>query len=237
MIGALRVLGLVPARGGSKGIPRKNLRAVAGKSLLQWTAEAASSSRYLDRVVLSTDDEEIAEHGRAVGLDVPFRRPAELATDSAPAAEVIVHCLDELGDGFDVLVYLQPSSPLRLAEDIDGCVELVAAGHDLVVSVHPVAERPELMFALGPGGELRPLLGRRSEARRQELGSWFVLNGAVYAARIAAYQSQATFLTPATVGYPMPRERGVDIDEETDLWLAEALLVRADAEPGSRAPQ
>ena len=124
----LRVLGIVTARGGSKGIPRKNTVPVAGKPLLAYTAEAALAARNLARVVLSTDDEEIAQAGRACGLEVPFLRPAELARDDTPSLPVIqdvVRRLETAGDRYDAVFTLQPTNPLRTVEDIDGAIELL----------------------------------------------------------------------------------------------------------------
>src|SRR5690349_6418538 len=119
------VLGLVPARGGSKGVPRKNLQPLAGKPLLQWTAEAALASRYVDRVILSTEDDEIAAVGARIGLDVPFRRPDELATDTAHVIDVVSHALDNVTETYDLLLLLEPTSPLRTADDIDACLEVL----------------------------------------------------------------------------------------------------------------
>jgi len=123
-----RFLGLIPARGGSKRVPRKNLSSVAGKPLLAWTIEAAQSAQRLDRVVLSTDDDEIAGLGSKLGVEVPFRRPPELASDTAAGSDVTVHAvrsLAERGDTFDYVVVLQPTSPLRVAADIDAAIELL----------------------------------------------------------------------------------------------------------------
>src|SRR5262245_47339603 len=137
-----RVLGLVPARGGSKGVPRKNIRLMADKPLLQYTAEAAPAARRLTRVVLSTDDETIARVGRGCGLDVPFVRPAHLAEDATPMLPVVQHALqwfDDNGVRFDAVCLLQPTSPLRRAADIDHCIEMLdATGADSVVTVLPV---------------------------------------------------------------------------------------------------
>lgn len=217
----MKVLGIVAARGGSKGLPRKNVRVLAGKPLIAWTAEAAQASR-LDRTILSTDDDEIADAGRAAGLEVPFRRPAELATDAATAADVVLHALDQL-PGFDAFVYLQPTSPLRTAEDIDACLALAAAA-DRVVSVRAAPLPPEWMFRLGDGGVLDPVLGTASGARRQDLPASYVLNGAVYVARVEAFRGEPAFVTAGTVGYVMPAERSIDIDDEQDFLDAENVV-------------
>lgn len=217
----MKVLGIVAARGGSKGLPRKNVRALGGRPLIAWTADAATRSR-IDRVILSTDDDEIAAAGRAAGLEVPFRRPAELATDTATAADVVLHTLDQL-PGFDVFVYLQPTSPLRTAADIDVCLTL-AASADRVVTVTPAPTPPEWMFRVGAGGVLDPVLGAASGERRQDLAPAYVLNGAVYVARVEAFRREPAFVTAGTVGHVMPVGRSVDIDDEDDLRYAESLL-------------
>jgi CMP-N,N'-diacetyllegionaminic acid synthase len=227
MIGGGRVLGLIPARGGSKGVPRKNVRPLAGKPLLQWTAEAARASRYIDRLVLSTDDDEIATLGLSLGLEVPFRRPAEASSDEASAREVIQDALARLEERFEYLVYLQPTSPLRTTADIDGCLEALAATDtDACVSVTRSAEKVEWLFFVGPDARLTPVLGTPPPLRRQELRSAFVLNGAVYAARLDAYKRAGTFLTDRTSAWVMPPDRSMDLDEMADFDRAEVMLQR-----------
>ena len=138
----MRVLGLIPARGGSKGVPGKNIKLLGGHPLLDYTARAALASRCLARVILSTDDEAIAAVGRSAGIEVPFLRPGELATDQAPTLPVIQHAvryLEGQGDSFDAICLLQPTNPFRRPEDIDACIDLLEARKaDAVVSVLPV---------------------------------------------------------------------------------------------------
>ena len=140
----MNVLGLIPARGGSKGVPRKNIRQLAGKPLLAYTAEAALASSRLTRVILSTDDEEIAEVGRSCGLEVPFLRPAKLAEDTTPTLPVVQHAvqfLETRGEQFDAICLLQPTNPLRQTSDIDGCIELLeSAEADTVFTMLAVPE-------------------------------------------------------------------------------------------------
>jgi N-acylneuraminate cytidylyltransferase len=122
MIEGQSVLAVIPARGGSKGVPRKNLRDVAGRPLIAWTIAAARGSSHIDRLVLSSDDEEIMETARRHGCDVPFRRPAELATDEADSMAVVMHAVETLAERYDYVVLLQPTSPLRASADIDGAI-------------------------------------------------------------------------------------------------------------------
>jgi CMP-N,N'-diacetyllegionaminic acid synthase len=226
MIGGQSVLGVIPARGGSKGVPRKNLRTVGGKPLLAWTIEAAARSRYLDRVVVSSDEAEIRAAAQALGAEA-LERPAELARDDSPGIDPVLHALRAL-PGFDWVVLLQPTSPLRAAEDIDGalqrCVEQRA---NACVSVCAARETPYWMFTLGADRRLQRLMaGAEMPDRRQDAPPVFVLNGAVYVARSAWLAETKTFLGDGTVGYPMPDDRSIDIDTEQDLQLLELMLQR-----------
>ena len=161
------MLGLIPARGGSKGIPRKNARLLAGRPLLDYTAEAALKARRLSRVILSTEDPEIAEIGRRCGLDVPFLRPPELARDDTPTLPVVQHALrwlEERGERFSAVCLLQPTSPLRTAEHIDACIELLEKdGADAVVTVLrvPPEHNPHWVFVRDGDGFLRLATGSR----------------------------------------------------------------------------
>ncbi|WAC44799.1 acylneuraminate cytidylyltransferase family protein [Pseudomonas sp. SL4(2022)] len=220
-----RILGLITARGGSKGIPRKNLVQVGDKPLIAWTIEAARNSELLDRLVLSTDDEEIAAVAHDFGCEVPFMRPPELAADVSGSAEVVLDCLKRL-PGYDYLVLLQPTSPLRAVEDIDGAIRTCLDGDaPACVSVCDVEESPFWMYTLEPNGSLKPILANRY-ARRQELPPVYVLNGAVYIADTHWFATNRGFLGDGTVAYVMPRSRSLDIDTPADL---QAFRQRLDA--------
>jgi N-acylneuraminate cytidylyltransferase len=228
MIAGGTVLGIIPARGGSKGVPRKNVRVLAGKPLLQWTVEAARAARSIDRLILSTDDDEIAELGTSLGVDVPFRRSASASSDVASAADVVVHALASVGERYDYLVYLQPTSPLREADDIDRCLErLVALQADSCVTITETPVRPEWLFYLDDRDRLAPVLGRVDTRPRQALSPCYLLNGAVFAIRTAVFERTRTFVVEGTVGYLMPAERSLDVDEPADLDRARRLLNRA----------
>ncbi len=233
MIGARSVLAVVPARGGSRGVPRKNLRLLAGRPLILHTLDAAHASRHVDRTVVSTEDDEILRVVRAHGGDAPFTRPADLARDETPTMAVVRHAIESLSARYDYTVVLQPTSPLRTAEDIDAC--LLRCERDdapACVSVCPAVPHPAWVFSLGAGGRLVPVLGGDRPVRRQDLPPAFALNGAVYAARTGWLLATGSFLAPETVAHVMPRERSVDVDDETDLLVCEALL-RPEA-PGAR---
>lgn len=221
MIAGLRVLAVIAARGGSKGVPRKNVRLVGGKPLIAWTIGAARKSRYIDRLVVSSDDPEIIETAKAWGCEAPFVRPAELARDETPGVDPVLHALEEL-PGYGLVVLLQPTSPLRSVEDIDGCIDhCIAAGAKACVSVCEAEQSPYWMYSLGEGSRMSPLIEGASFARRQDLPAAYVLNGAVYVAGCEWLQRSRSFVTAETVAYVMPQERSLDIDTELDLKLME----------------
>lgn len=226
------LLAFVPARGGSKGIPRKNLALLAGRPLLEYTLEAAQRSRCVDTILLSTDDEEIVAAAARLGVTTRYRRPPELATDEAPMLAALEHGLAwdtrERGKPADEVLLLQPTSPLRTAEDIDAAVgQFRASGADTLTSVHLMGEHPSECLQLAEEGGWRYLVPPPPSAvRRQDYsGRYYFLNGAIYLARSRALQQQRRFLIPgATALYEMPRSRGVDVDTPADLACAAALL-------------
>lgn len=220
-----RVLGVVPARGGSKGIPRKNLAPLAGRPLLAWTADAALAASSLHRVILSSDDPEILAAGREFGLDTPFTRPAELATDAVSAVLVAAHALETLPE-YTHVVLLQPTSPLRTAADIDACVRLCLQRRaPACVSVCAADKSPEWMYRLSEGGGITPVLDWPDPLRqRQDLLPTYAVNGAVYVAARGWLRERRGFVGPGTLGWVMPKERSVDVDDMVDLMLCEALL-------------
>lgn len=219
MIQGLSVLALITARGGSKGVPGKNIRLVHGRPLIEYTIVQALAAACVDRVVASTDDDEIARVAQACGCEVPFRRPAALATDEARSIDVVMHTLDQLPN-HDIVVLLQPTSPARAAADIDATVQrMLDAKAPACVSVCEVQESPYWMFSLGEHARLHPLLATPSACRRQDLPPVFTLNGAVYAARTVALRHMGSFLGPETVAHVMPRERSIDIDTLEDFNL------------------
>jgi CMP-N,N'-diacetyllegionaminic acid synthase len=227
MIGGNKVLAVIAARGGSKGLPGKNIIELAGKPLVAWSIEAGRRSQYIDRLILSSENEDIIAVAKRFGCEVPFRRPAELATDSAAADAVLVHALDHLDEAFDFFVLLQPTSPLRTAADIDGAIELcVRLGAPACVGMCESPKPAEWMYRVGDDGRVRPVLGDVITLRRQELPPTFVINGAVYVARVDWYRRHRAFLSPETVAWRMPRERSIDIDTELDLIIARVIASR-----------
>ena len=237
----MKILGIITARGGSKGIPGKNLKPLAGRALLAYTVDAARDSGALDRVILSTEDAAIADAGRSLGCDVPFTRPAELSKDETPHLPVIQHAAQWMRDHAayrpDAVMILQPTSPLRSAADIAGAARLLeSSGADSVVSVsevsphaHPmrmlrVDERGNaVLFATG-----EPV--RRRINRRQDMPQAWVMNGAIYACRTGVlFDAEPSLYGDRVVAYPMPPERSVSIDDFEDWAAAERALARRPA--------
>lgn len=228
MIRNKHVLAVIPARGGSKGISRKNLRVVAGRSLLAYTVESAKRSRYTDRIVVSSEDDEILAEATRCGAE-PLRRPDHLASDDTPGVEPALHAIKAL-PGFDIVALLQPTSPLRASEDIDACIErCLANGMTACVSVVEADQSPYWMFSLSTDQTLHPIVQTNGTliAQRQDLPRAYLLNGAVYAAGAAWLASQGTFLRPGVAAWVMPAERSLDIDSESDLAEFSRILMRS----------
>ncbi|MBX9845847.1 MAG: acylneuraminate cytidylyltransferase family protein [Xanthobacteraceae bacterium] len=234
MIESHRVLALIPARGGSKGVPRKNIRLVGGKPLIAWSIEAARGSRYVDRVLLSSDDTEIIDVAKALGCEVPFRRPAELATDEADALSVVRHAIAALPEQYGYLVLLQPTSPMRTSQDIDGAIELcVERNAPACVGICESEKSPYWMMTLTSDGMMEPVMSSdRIPDRRQVAPRAYALNGAVYVATVPHLTAGQSFFGPGSLGYVMPRERSLDIDSELDLKIADFLLKETCAHHG-----
>ncbi len=225
MIDNHKVLGVIVARGNSKGLPGKNTLDIGGKPMVAWSVEAAGRSGYLDRSILSSDDDKIIEAARRFGADAPFKRPPELATDAARVEDAVIHALDSLAEDYDYLVLLQATSPLRTGEDIDGALRTcVDAGAPACVSMTTPAKSPYLMFRVDERNRLRALLDTPAGRRRQDLPPAFVPNGAVYVARTDWFRENETFYTPETVAYEMPAERSIDVDTALDFKLVQAVI-------------
>lgn len=226
----MTVVALIPARGGSKGIPRKNIAPLAGRPLIAWTITAALASGRLQRVIVSTDDEEIAHVAREHGAEVPFLRPPELAGDESTAVDVALHALDALGTpGPDALLLLQPTSPLRSATDICDAIDLAEQSQaDAVIGICEATPHPYLARSLDADGKLRNFSTVPPQlTRRQDYPPAYVLNGAIYLNRCASLRATRSFEPPGALGFIMPPERSIDIDAPLDLQIAESLLKNA----------
>jgi N-acylneuraminate cytidylyltransferase len=227
MINGKSILAIIPARGGSKGVPRKNIRLVAGKPLIAWTIEAARKSKYLDRIILSSEDEEIIRIARHWNCEVPFIRPAELAQDHVTGIEPILHAIETIPEKYDYIVVLQPTCPLRIAEDIDGCIEKCALQNEPVcVTVTKPDKSPYWMYSLDSTGKLKPIMKQKKTVLlRQQLEDIYALNGAVYVANTDWLLKNKIFISDETVAYLMSKTRSIDIDTEFDLKICEILLL------------
>ena len=237
----MEVLGVIPARGGSKGIPRKNLAALAGRPLIAYTCDAARASHRLTRVMISTDDEEIATAAQALGVGTPFLRPVLLALDETPIVDVLLDLVVTLEqrEGYrpDVIVLLQPTSPFRRAEHVDAAVALLDSSRaDSVVTVIPVPHQftPSSLMRLD-GDRLLPALDGDGPSRRQDKPRLFARNGpAVVAVRTPVLVARRTLYGPDTRGLVMSREDSLDVDDSFDLELAELLMAARGARQGLR---
>ena len=228
MINGKSVLAIIPARGGSKGMPKKNIMPLLNKPLIVWTIEQALKSKYIDRVIVSTDNPAIAKISRKHGADVPFMRPDNLATDKAKSIGAVFHALLSLPEKYDYVVLLQPTSPLRTADDIDACVKLCAGKRiNSCVSVTESEKNPYWMYSLNKNGRTRRLIQTEKQIdRRQDLPKVYALNGAIYVAQVDWLLNNKAFVTDETYAYIMPAERSVDIDNDLDFKFAEFLLLR-----------
>lgn len=230
----MTTVALIPARGGSKGVPRKNLRVLGGRPLIAWTIDCALACRGIDRVVVTTEDDEIASVSTSFGADVPFRRPAELAVDAVGDLPVYAHALEQLAAEDcrpDVVVWLRPTAPLRAPADVTAALDLLErSGAGTVRSVCPAAHHPFWMKRLDEDGRLSPFTGEGDEwtyPRRQDLPPAYRLNGAIDAVRCATVPADGPLFGRDARGFVMPEERSIDIDTELDLAIAEALLERS----------
>ena len=224
------LLFLVPARGGSKGVPKKNIAEIAGKPLLAWSINAALKCRHSGRVIVTTESEEIAQIARAWKAEVPFMRPEELSGDEIPSLWPALHALQWLSDNEafkpDYLVLLQATSPLREARDIDAAIDLAMAKNaDAVVSVSPVSCHPYWTKKLDVDGRMADFISLdKPTSRRQNLPNAFGLNGAIYLIKPEVLAAQKTWYPPSTFAYVMPTERALDVDTPWDVRLADMVL-------------
>ena len=226
MIHNNKVLGIIPARGGSKGLPGKNLKNLGGKPLIAWSIGEVKKSKYIDRCIVSTDDEGIAQVAKKYGCEVPFIRPVELATDDANSNDVILHALDILQDNYDIVTVLQPTSPLRKTEDIDYALEfMIEKNAQAVVSVCKSNKPIKWHFTIERDHTIKPVyLSEKIISNRQEHLPTYIPNGALYIAQTDYFKKEKTFYTDQTLAYVMLPGKSVDIDNQIDFLVAEALI-------------
>jgi len=226
-----KVLALIPARGGSRRLPGKNLLKLCGEPMTVWSIKAAQQSKYVDRIVVSTDSDEISEVARAAGADVPFMRPNYLASDTASSLDVVKHALNELnkkGQCYEFIVLLQPTSPLRTSKHIDESFELLQSKDaDAIVGVTELDHPIELTNSLPDDLSMKGFFTTDSHLRSQNFPKRYRVNGAIYLVRVESLIKENTiFLSDRIYAYKMDREVSVDIDTPYDFRLADALFNR-----------
>jgi N-acylneuraminate cytidylyltransferase/CMP-N,N'-diacetyllegionaminic acid synthase len=224
------ILAIITARGGSKGVPRKNIRPLGAKPLIAWTIEAALQSSGNMRLIVSTDDAEIAAISREYGAEIPFLRPAGLADDTATSMSVVLHAITRLAEEEnyrpELILLLQPTSPFRSSQDIDNALKLQGeANADAVVSVTPNLRPVQLLRNIDEQGLLVNALTKETVVRRrQDADRLYELNGAVYIIKPDVLLREQTFYPDQTRAYIMPAERSLDIDTEFDFLIAELFM-------------
>jgi CMP-N,N'-diacetyllegionaminic acid synthase len=228
----LKCLAVIPCRGGSKGVHRKNLREIGGIPLVAHTIRAAT---LITRSIVSTDDEEIALVAKKYGAGVPFLRPAEFATDEAKSIDVALHALKfciENGEHYDIFVLLQPTTPLRSPQDIDSTIQLLIdnAEYNCAITVKPVgSSHPNYLYKKTDSiSEMAPFIDNSlAESRRQEFADIYVRNGAVYAVRVPYMLENSKLIDDIVLAHQMSEETSVNIDDEFELYLAQQIYNRA----------
>lgn len=224
------VLAIIPARGGSKGIPHKNIADAGGRPLISYTIEAAKNCPYIDRILVSTDDKKIAGVSRSCGADVPFLRPDYLSSDTAKSIDAVLHAIDfcrEHDRAYDIAVLLQPTSPLRTGEDITGALDhFIRNGFDSLLSLSEIDEHPLLTRQIDETTKrLKPLLPMGSTVRRQDMAPYYHVNGAIYI-NYCKDLTRETSLNDNHYGYVIPALHGLDVDTPADLELVSYYLAK-----------
>lgn len=229
----MKILGLIPARGGSKGVPKKNIKMLAGKPLLQYTSEVALKSKLLSKVVLSSDDEEIIEVGKRIGLEVPFKRPTSLAEDKSPTLPVILHALEFYEKQcvfFDAVCLLQATSPFRTLDLLDKAIEKFSeSSTDSLVSVLEVPHEfnPHWTFTLNPKSNLKIATGEEEIiTRRQDLPKAYFRDGSIYITKTSVLKEQKSLYGKSISYIESSKENYVNIDTLEDWEKAESMLER-----------
>ena len=227
MFNTQKILALIPARGGSKGIKDKNIISLAGKPLIAYSIETAKCSKYIDDIVVTTDSEKIAEISKHYGASVPFIRPTELAADTSKTIDAVLHAIKTLktmGKEYDTLVLLQPTQPLRTYKDVDGAIEeYYKNDREGLVSVSCVNDSPLLIRSINENGKLVNLLSQNSTCRRQDMPEYYKVNGCIYINKTDEIDENTSF-NDNRVPFIMRKEHSIDIDEMSDLYLTQYYL-------------
>jgi len=232
MINNKKVLAIIPARGGSKGLPNKNIRTLHGKPLIVWSIDEGKKSKYIDKLIVSTDSKKIATVAKRYGAEVPFMRPKELALDTSATMDVLFHALDffkKKGEIYDYIVLLEPTSPLRTVEDINIALERLA-NHKSAKAMVGVAKlesgHPEFNVKINKNGFIKPFLGGDLIIckRRQDLDGIYFFEGTIYISDVNTLKNKKTFYHEKTMAYPVERYKSFEVDEGIDLVIIEAIM-------------
>ena len=233
MINNERVLVIIPARGGSKGLPKKNIKNLAGRPMVAWPISAALGCREVDKVVVSTDCEEIAKIANTWGAEVPFLRPDKLSGDNSSSMDVVMHVIEkveEQRDYFDYIIMLEPTSPLTETEDLSKALKLLIESKvnaDAIVGISCIeATHPEFSVKRDTDGLIKPAFMKNfsSLKRRQDVDELYFLEGSLYISSVKAFKLQKTFYGDRTLGYLVPRWKSFEVDELVDFFCIEAIL-------------
>ena len=233
MINDHKVLAVIPARSGSKGLPGKNIKELCGKPLIAWSIDAAKESKYIDKIVVSTDSEEIADIGRRYGAEVPFMRPAEFARDTSSTYEVLEHVISTLqgmGDCYYFMILLEPTSPLREVSDIDNALETLVKNTKMAESIVGVCEleatHPDFLIEINTEGLLIPYRKKDFSgiSRRQDLSKLYFFEGTIYISTIEALFKYRGFYHEKTLAHIVPKWKAFEVDDIIDFLCIETVL-------------
>tara|TARA_B100001027_G_C16258485_1_gene328173 strand:+ start:743 stop:1417 length:675 start_codon:yes stop_codon:yes gene_type:complete len=219
----MKILAIIPARGGSKGIPNKNMKLFSGKPLIEWTIISALQSKFIDRVFISTDDHKIANFAENLGIKVPFLRDPKLSLDKSYIIDTVLSVMKKFST-YESMILLQPTSPLRTSKDIDSVIKIgLEKNFQSVVSIAESIYAPQLFYSLSKKKTISPLIKTEKAFNRQDFPLNYVINGACYFANKEFLFKNKKFITDDTIGYVMPQERSIDIDTHFDWKIAQFL--------------
>ena len=221
-----KAIAIIPARGGSKGLPKKNIKTLGNKPLIAWTIESALKTEFICKTIVTTDCEEIAKIAKEYGAEVPFIRPENLSSDTATTADVISHAISAIDEDFDIIVLLQPTSPFRTELDINNAFEIYKnSSSSSVVSVVKADKSPYWYFSRETNSTIKPILSLKEQySRRQDLPETFLLNGAIYIVNVNEFLSSGKFIFDDSLSYLMCKQSSIDIDDIMDFKLAQLML-------------
>jgi len=227
------VLAVIPARSGSKGLPNKNLRVLRGKNLLGWPIEAAIKSGVCDKIICSTDSDEISTVAISYGAEVPFIRPHYFSKDESPTSDALLHAIEffeKLNEKYDYILLLEPTSPMTTSEDIISGLDLLignSENSDSLVSVTPnLAGHPDFTFKIDPENNhlVKDQITKWSPKRRQDVENFYFLDGSIYISDIETFKNKKSFVHERTIGMEFPKWKSYEVDDELDLIVIEAIM-------------